>query len=136
MFESLTEKLNTTFDKLRNKGKLTEKDVDDALREIRLALLEADVNFKVARSFISSIKEKVIGNDLLSTISAGQHVIKTAHEQLISILGEKSSKLLVSDKNPSVIMMVGLNGSGKTTTSSKLAAFLKKTGNLLKQVTL
>ena len=130
MFESLTEKLNTTFDKLRNKGKLTEKDVDDALREIRLALLEADVNFKVARSFISSIKEKVIGNDLLSTITAGQHVIKIAHEQLISILGEKSSKLLVSDKNPSVIMMVGLNGSGKTTTSSKLASFLKKTGNL------
>ena len=86
MFESLTEKLNTTFDKLRNKGKLTEKDVDDALREIRLALLEADVNFKVARSFISSIKEKVIGNELLSTISAGQHVIKTAHEQLISCL--------------------------------------------------
>ena len=130
MFESLTEKLNSTFEKLRNKGKLTEKDVDDALREIRLALLEADVNFKVARSFVSSIKEKVIGDEVLSTISAGQHVIKTAHEELIHTLGETSSKLLISDCKPSVVMMVGLNGSGKTTTSSKLAAYLKKSGHL------
>ena len=130
MFESLTEKLNATFEKLRNKGKLTEKDVDDALREIRLALLEADVNFKVARSFVSSIKEKVIGDELLSTISAGQHVVKTAHEELIQTLGVTSSKLLISDNKPSVVMMVGLNGSGKTTTSSKLAAYLKKSGHI------
>ncbi len=128
MFEILSNKLTDVLHKLGNKGRLTEKEIDEALREIRRALLEADVNYKVARSFVNSIKEKVIHDEILSSITAGQHIVKVTHDELIDILGGNDSSLEKSSKNPTVILMVGLNGSGKTTTSGKLAHRFVKNG--------
>ena len=130
MFDILTGKLTAVLNKLGNKGRLSEKDVDEALREVRLALLEADVNFKVVRSFISTVREQVVGNEILATITGGQYVVKTTHDELVKILGGSSQRLNPSPSAPSVIMMVGLNGSGKTTSAAKLAQFLKKSGHL------
>ena len=121
MFETLSTKLTDVLHKLGNKGRLTEKEIDEALRDIRRALLEADVNYKVARTFVNSVKEKVMDDEILTSISAGQHIVKVTHDELIAILGGNDSSLEVNAKSPTVILMVGLNGSGKTTTSGKLA---------------
>ncbi|HHV61890.1 MAG TPA: signal recognition particle protein [Firmicutes bacterium] len=128
MFESLTYKLQETFKRLRGKGKLTEKDVDEALREVRLALLEADVNFKVVKSFITSVKDKAIGQEVLSSLTPGQLVIKIVHNELINLMGGSQAKVNFAPHPPTVIMLVGLQGSGKTTTASKLANYLKGQG--------
>src|SRR6476661_5187547 len=129
MFESLSDKLNGVFARLGRKGKLTEQDVDQALREVRIALLEADVNFKVVRSFVSAVREKAIGEEVLSGLNQAQQVIKIVNDQLIEMLGTDAARLNVSPAPPTVVMLVGLQGSGKTTTSGKLALQLRKAGN-------
>ena len=128
MFESLTEKLTGTLGKLNSRGRLSEKDVDEALREVRLAMLEADVNFKVARSFVESVKEKAMSSNVLESITAGQQVVKIANDELVLTLGGETVTLRPGADKPSVLLMVGLNGSGKTTTAGKLSSYLKKSG--------
>ena len=130
MFESLTEKLNGVFNRLGNQGRLTERDVDSALREIRMALLEADVNFRVARSFVGKIRERALSEDVLQSLSPGQQVVKITNEELTAILDGGENKVAPGPAAPSVILMIGLNGSGKTTTSAKLARHLKQAGQL------
>lgn len=127
-FENLSQKLQEAFKQLKGKGKLTEKDVKNALREVRLALLEADVNFKIVKEFINNVTEKAIGEDVLSSLTPGQQVIKIVNDELIELMGTTQSKLTYSNKPPTVYMMVGLQGSGKTTSSGKLAGMLKKQG--------
>ena len=128
MFEVLTEKLNGVFQRLGNKGALTERDVDEALREVRLALLEADVNFRVARDLVGRIRERALQEDVLKSLSPGQQVVKITNEELTSTLDGGSHRLETSPRRPSVAMMVGLNGSGKTTTAAKLARHLLQQG--------
>lgn len=128
MFESLTEKLESIFKKLKGKGLLKEEDVELALKEIRLALLEADVNFKVVKDFVQKIREKAVGKEVLESLTPGQQVIKIVNEELCSLLGTTNSKILLSPNPPTIIMMIGLHGSGKTTTSAKLARLFKKEG--------
>jgi signal recognition particle subunit SRP54 len=128
MFESLTEKLGKIFSKLGNKGKITEKDIDEAMREVRLALLEADVNFKVVKEFVAKVRERAIGTAVLESLTPGQQIIKIVNEELTEILGGGQSKLNPAGHPPSVIMLVGLQGSGKTTTAAKLALNLKHSG--------
>jgi len=128
MFESLTEKLESIFKRLKSRGLLKEEDVDVALKEIRLALLEADVNFRVVKDFIQKIREKAIGKEVLESLTPGQQVIKIVHEELIELLGKTNARIPLSPNPPTVIMMVGLHGSGKTTTSAKLARLFKKEG--------
>ena len=128
MFESLTEKLESIFKKLKGKGLLREEDVEVALKEIRLALLEADVNFKVVKDFVQKIKEKAIGKEVLESLTPGQQVIKIVNEELCALLGKTNSRIQLSPNPPTVIMMVGLQGSGKTTTAAKLARLFKKEG--------
>lgn len=128
MFESLTEKLESIFKKLRSRGLLKEDDVDAALKEVRLALLEADVNFKVVKDFIQKVKDKAIGKEVLESLTPGQQVIKIVNDELCALLGGASSRIQLSPNPPTVIMMVGLHGSGKTTTSAKLAGFFRKEG--------
>jgi len=128
MFESLTEKLESIFKKLKGKGLLKEEDIEAALKEIRLALLEADVNFKVVKDFVQKIKEKAIGKEVLESLSPGQQVIKIVNEELCQLLGKTNSRIPLSPNPPTIIMMVGLHGSGKTTTSAKLARLFKKEG--------
>lgn len=128
MFESLSDKLEGIFKKLKGKGVLKEEDVDSALREIRIALLEADVNFKVVKTFIERVREKAIGKEILESLSPAQQVIKIVYEELCELLGGSSSKITLSPNPPTVIMMVGLHGSGKTTTAAKLARIFKKEG--------
>ena len=130
MFESLTEKLNGVFNRLGNQGRLTERDVDSALREIRMALLEADVNFRVARSFVGKIRERALSEDVLQSLSPGQQVVKITNEEMTAILDGGDNKVVPGPTAPSVILMIGLNGSGKTTTSAKLARHLKQAGQL------
>ena len=127
-FESLSEKLNSTFKKLRGKGVLTEKDIDEAMREIRLALLEADVNYKVVKEFVAAVKEKALGEEVLRSLTPGQQVIKIVNDEMISLLGGVSGKLSYSSSGFTTIMLVGLQGTGKTTTAGKLAAYLLKEG--------
>src|SRR5918992_214567 len=115
MFESLSDRLNETFGRLSRKGRLTEKDVDDAMREVRRALLEADVNFKVVREFVASVRERAIGEEVLRSLSPAQTVISIVHDELIKILGEERVPLEVAEGGPTIIMLVGLQGSGKTT---------------------
>ncbi len=126
LFEGLAGKLQETFKKLKGKGKLTEKDVEAALREVRLALLEADVNFKVVKNFISQIKERCIGQEVLGSLTPAQQVIKIVNEELTILMGETTSKINLNTGGITVIMMVGLQGSGKTTTAAKLAKYLNK----------
>ncbi|MDY7033872.1 MAG: signal recognition particle protein, partial [Thermodesulfobacteriota bacterium] len=126
MFESLTEKLNTVFKKLRGHGKLTEQNIKDVLREIRMVLLEADVNFRVAKDFVEAIREKALGQEVLTSLTPAQQVIKIVNEELTSLLGGESSQLRLSGKQPISILFVGLQGSGKTTTVGKVARFLKE----------
>lgn len=127
-FENLSEKLQAVFKQLRGKGKLTEKDVKEAMREVKLALLEADVNFKIVKQFINKVNERAVGSEVLESLTPGQQVIKIVNEELIELMGYSQSKLTFSSKPPTVYMMVGLQGAGKTTTSGKLAGLLKKQG--------
>ncbi len=128
MFEALTEKLNGVFKGLGNKGRLTEKDVDAALREVRLALLEADVNFRVARNLVGRIRERSLQEELLKSLNPAQQVVKIANEELTATLDGGTHRLEASPRQPSVVMMIGLNGSGKTTTAAKLARHLSQSG--------
>jgi signal recognition particle subunit SRP54 len=129
MFEVLSEKLSNVFRLLGNRGKLTEKDIDEALRQVRLALLEADVNFKVVKDFTTRVKERSLGKEVLESLTPAQQMIKIVNEELIKTLGDgQGSKLAAASKPPAVIMMVGLQGSGKTTTAAKLALYLKHNG--------
>jgi signal recognition particle subunit SRP54 len=127
-FSNLSEKLQETFRRLRGKGKLGEKDVDEALRQVKLALLEADVNFRVVRSFVNRVKERAIGHEVLNSLTPGQMVIKIVHEELTKLMGEKAEKLVISDRTPTVYLFAGLQGAGKTTTVGKLGVFLRKQG--------
>jgi len=129
MFEVLSEKLNNVFRLLGNRGKLTEKDLDEALRQVRLALLEADVNFKVVKDFVGRVRERSIGAEVLESLTPDQQIIKIVNEELITTLGDGQSRLTAASQPPSIIMMVGLQGCGKTTTAAKLALHLKHSGN-------
>lgn len=128
VFESLSDKMNHIFSKLRNKGKLTELEIKQAMREIRVALLEADVNFNVVKAFTSSISEKALGEDILKSLTPAQQIIKIVNEELTALMGSKHQKLTVSDRAPTVYMLCGLQGAGKTTMCGKLAFYLKKQG--------
>ena len=129
MFEALSERLAGVFGPLGNKGRLTEKDVDEALREIRKALLEADVNFRVAREFVQSIKEQALTDEVMKSLTPGQQVVKITNDALVEILGGEAKHLEPGRKAPSTVLVIGLNGSGKTTTAAKLAEHLKKAGH-------
>lgn len=125
-FENLSEKINHAFSKLKNKGKLTELEIKQAMREVKIALLEADVNFKVVKDFIAAVTEKAIGEDILSSLTPAQQVIDIVHNELVELMGAKHEKLAVSSKPPTTIMMCGLQGAGKTTMCGKLGLMLKK----------
>ena len=128
MFEALTQKLSKIFSALGSKGRLSEKQIDEALRQIRLALLEADVNFKVVKSFLATIKEQALTSEVLESLTPAQQIVKIVNTELINILGKERSQLVFASHPPSVIMLVGLQGSGKTTTAAKLALQLKSAG--------
>ena len=125
-FEGLTEKLNATFKKLRGKGRLTENDVREAMREVRLALLEADVGYKVVKDFVATVTERAIGSDVLDSLTPAQQVIKIVNEELTNLMGGAGSKLTMANNGPTVVMMVGLQGAGKTTTTAKLAGLMRR----------
>jgi signal recognition particle subunit SRP54 len=125
MFESLGEKLDAVFRRLRGHGTLTEKNIEEALREVRLALLEADVNFRVVKDFVDRVKSQALGQEVLASLSPGQQVIKIVHNELVELLGGKQTELNLAASPPVVLMLVGLNGSGKTTSAGKLARYLK-----------
>lgn len=127
-FESLSEKLNAAFKKLRGKGRLTEDDIKEAMREVRLALLEADVSFKVVKDFVKKVTDKAIGEDVLESLSPAQMVIKIVNDELVALMGSENEKLNLGGQDPAVIMLVGLQGAGKTTNGAKLAGLLKKQG--------
>jgi len=127
-FESLTDKLQNVFKKLRGKGKLSPQDVDEAMREVRMALLEADVNFKVVRNFVAAVKERATGAEVMESLTPGQQVVKIVNEELTALLGDNPSQINNAGRGPTVILMVGLQGSGKTTSSAKLARHFKKQG--------
>ncbi len=128
MFESLSDKLDSVFKKLKSKGLLKEEDVDLALKEVRVALLEADVNFRVVKDFVKDVREKAVGEEVLGSLTPGQQVVKIVHEQLIDLLGGTAGKLQLAPNPPTVFMLVGLQGSGKTTTAAKLAVIFKREG--------
>ncbi|MGD8388598.1 MAG: signal recognition particle protein, partial [Desulfobacteraceae bacterium] len=128
MFDSLTEKLNRTFKNLRGRGRLTEKNIQDALKEVRLALLEADVNYKVVKRLVEDIRQRAVGQEVLESLTPGQQVIKVVSEELVRLMGETGHDLDLSGRPPFVLMLVGLQGSGKTTTAAKLARHLRSKG--------
>ncbi len=128
MFQSLTDKLTHAFGMFRNKGKLSEADVKAGMREIKLAMLEADVNFKVVKAFINRVTERAVGSEVLESLLPAQQIVKIVNEELCEVMGSSQAKLEISSKPPTVILMVGLQGSGKTTHTAKLAAFYKKQG--------
>ncbi|MET3505070.1 signal recognition particle protein [Halalkalibacter oceani] len=128
-FEGLAERLQDTLTKIRGKGKVSEQDVKEMMREVRLALLEADVNFKVVKQFIASVKEKALGQEVMKSLTPGQQIIKVVNEELTALMGGEQSKIAVASKPPTVVMMVGLQGAGKTTTTAKLANHLRKKHN-------
>ena len=127
-FESLSDKLNATFKKLRGKGRLTETDVNEAMREVRLALLEADVSYKVVKDFVKRVSERAKGAEVMESLTPAQMVVKIVNEELCALMGSENRKLNISSKSPSVCMLVGLQGAGKTTNGAKLAALMKKQG--------
>ncbi len=127
-FEGLADKLQGTFKNLRGKGVLTEKDIDAAMREVKLALLEADVNFKVVKQFVADVKEKAMGQDVMKSLTPAQQVVKIVKDELVNMMGGANSKLTYSPSGFTVYMMVGLQGTGKTTTCGKLANYLKQNG--------
>src|SRR6476659_10653733 len=129
MFENLQEKLQRAFKSLRGQAKLTEENIDEALREIRLALLEADVNFKVVKQLIDHIRAKAVGQEVMTALSPGEQVSKSLRDELVEILGKDTAKVKFASQPPTVILMAGLQGSGKTTTSGKLAHWLKQGGH-------
>jgi signal recognition particle subunit SRP54 len=129
MFESLSDKLQAVFDRLGRKGKLTEEDVDAALREVRIALLEADVSLKVVRQFVAAVREKAVGQEVLQSLTPAQTVVKIVHDQLVELLGSTPPRLTVAPKPPTVVMLVGLQGAGKTTLAAKLALLVRKQGH-------
>ena len=124
-FESLSDKLSSIFKKIRGQARLTEKNMEDMLKEIRVALLEADVNYKVVKEFTNSVREKAIGQDVLGKLNPSQMLVKIVHDELVELLGSDDSELHYQNNRPTVIMMVGLQGSGKTTTTGKLAYLMK-----------
>ena len=128
LFSSLSERLNHIFSKLTKRGKLTELEIKTAMREVRVALLEADVNLKVAKQFIADVSEKAVGQEILASLNPAQQVIKIVNDELIELMGSKNAKLEVSSKPPTVVMMCGLQGAGKTTLCGKLATLFKKQG--------
>ena len=125
-FESLSEKLNDVFKKLRGKGRLKEADIKEAMREVRMALLEADVGFKVVRDFVKTVSERSLGADVLESLTPAQMVVKIVNEELCALMGTQNAKITISPKPPTIVMLIGLQGSGKTTNSAKLAAFMRK----------
>ncbi|MGI6587660.1 MAG: signal recognition particle protein [Peptococcia bacterium] len=127
-FENIAERLHNVFKNLRGKGKLSEKDVREAMREVRLALLEADVNYRVVKEFVNKVTERAIGSEVLESLTPGQQVIKIVHDELTQLMGGSQSKINIASQPPTVVMIVGLQGSGKTTTSAKLARYFKKQG--------
>ncbi len=127
-FEGLTEKLSATFKKLRGKGRLKESDVKEAMREIRLALLEADVSYKVVRDFVKAVTERCVGADVLESLTPAQMIVKIVDEELTRLMGVENQRLTINPKGPTVVMLVGLQGAGKTTNGSKLAGLMKKQG--------
>src|SRR5579863_2102577 len=127
MFDSLSSKLQNAFKNLRGLGKISESNVADSLREVRMALLDADVNFKVARDFIERVKTKAVGQEVIQSVHPGQQIIKVIHDELVDLLGSSNAGLDLAG-NPACVMMVGLHGSGKTTSSAKLAKLLLKQG--------
>lgn len=127
-FESLSEKLSAAFKKLRGKGRLTEADIKEAMREVRLALLEADVSYKVVKDFVKKVSERAVGQDVLDSLTPAQMVIKIVNEELCALMGSENVKLNISSQAPSVVMLVGLQGAGKTTNGAKLAGLMKKQG--------
>src|SRR6187401_2783363 len=129
MFDNLSDKLQRVFKNLRGEGKLTAENMEIALREIRVALLEADVHFRVVKQLIENIKQKAMGQEVLTALSPGQQVIKIVHDELVHILGTHQAKLRFANEPPTVIMIVGLQGSGKTTSTGKLARYLSKNGH-------
>ncbi|MBU0987109.1 MAG: signal recognition particle receptor subunit alpha, partial [Proteobacteria bacterium] len=128
MFESLSDRLQAVFKKLKGHGKLTEKNIEEGLREVRMALLEADVHYRVVKKFIADIKDRALGQAVMTSLTPGQQVIKIVNEQLTELMGGRLADLNLSGPFPHSIMLVGLQGSGKTTTAAKLAVFLKKSG--------
>jgi signal recognition particle subunit SRP54 len=128
MFENLTDRLESVFKKLRGHGKLTEENIQEAMGEVRTALLEADVNFGVVREFVAAVTTKAIGQEVLSSLSPGQQVVKVVHDELVQLLGSEAQPLRLDGRRPAVIMLAGLQGSGKTTTAAKLAKQLKAQG--------
>ena len=125
-FEGLASRLQETIRKLKGKGKLNEKDIKEAMREVKLALLEADVNFKVVKSFINSVSEKCLGNEVMESLTPGQQVIKIVNDELTELMGGSNSKLNYLDNGITVVMLVGLQGAGKTTMAGKLALQMRK----------
>ena len=128
-FENLSEKLSAAFKKLRGKGRLTEADIKEAMREVRLALLEADVNYKVARDFIKTVSEKAVGTDVLESLTPAQMVIKIVNQELTNLMGGANAKITFASQPPTIVMLVGLQGAGKTTNGAKLAALIRKQNN-------
>src|SRR5699024_9825757 len=128
-FEGLADRLQNTIKKITGKGKVSEKDVNAMAREVRLALLEADVNFKVVKDFIKRVKERAVGAEVMESLTPGQQVVKVVQDELTNLMGGEQSSIAVADRSPTVIMMVGLQGAGKTTTSGKLANLLRKKQN-------
>ena len=128
-FEGLTERLQNAIGKLRRKGKVSESDVKEVMREIRLALLESDVNFKVVKDFVKTVRTRAVGAEVLESLTPAQQIVKIVNEELVKVMGEEATPLNKSPKIPTVIMMVGLQGAGKTTTAGKLAKRLKDEQN-------
>ena len=129
LFEGLSEKISEVFKKLKSRGKLSESDVKDSMREVRLALLEADVNYKVAKEFTNKVTERAVGENIMQSLTPAQMVIKIVNEELTNLMGQEQTRLNLSSKSPTVIMLCGLQGSGKTTHAAKLALMLKKQGH-------
>ena len=125
-FEGLSEKLNAVFKRLRGKGRISEADVKEAMREVRLALLEADVSYKVVKDFIASVTERAVGADVLESLTPAQQIIKIVNEELTALMGGANAKIALASQPPTVVMMVGLQGAGKTTNGAKLAGYFKK----------
>src|SRR6204780_5870058 len=129
MFDNLSDKLQRVFKNLRGEGKLTAENMESALREIRVALLEADVHFRVAKQFIEAVKEKAMGAEVMTALSPSQHVVKIVRDEMVKMLGTHQARLRMANEPPSVFMIVGLQGSGKTTSTAKLARWLSKNGH-------
>ena len=128
MFEALTQRLEAIFDRLRGAGRLSEENIQEALREVRVALLEGDVNFKVARAFVERVRERAVGQEILQSVTPGQQVVKVVHEELVALIGGATHRLAMAPRPPTVIMVLGLQGSGKTTTVAKLGRYFQREG--------